>query len=162
MNQFDVAILGILLLFAAIGALRGTVRELLSLGVWVLAVGSGWLFADAVSSWFEQLRDAEFRRLLAFVAIVVVMLGVLSLAAFILRHLLPRPAPGWRDRSVAALLGGLRGAVMVVVLVLLAGITSLPNKEGWHDSPLVGVFQPFAMAILGWLPPAVARQFRYS
>lgn len=162
MNLFDGAILGILLLFAGMGALRGSVRELLSLAVWVLAIGSGWLFADAVSTWFEQLRDAEFRHLLAFVVIVVVMLGVLSLTVFVLRHLLPRPAPGWRDRSIAALLGGLRGAVVVVVLVLLAGITSLPNKEGWHDSRLVGVFQPLAATVLGWLPPAVARQFRYG
>jgi len=162
MNLFDLTILGMLLLFAGIGALRGTLRELLSLAVWVLAIGSGWLFADAVSTWFEQVHDAEFRRLLAFVVIVVVMLGVLSIAVFVLRHLLPRPAPGWGDRSIAALLGALRGAVVVLVMVLLAGITSLPNKEGWHDSRLVGVFQPLAKTILDWLPPAVARQFRYG
>lgn len=162
MNLFDAFILGILLLFGGIGALRGAVRELLSLGVWVLAIGSGWLFADAVSTWFEPLHDPEFRRLLAFVVIVMAMLGVLSIAVFVLRHLLPRPAPGWGDRSAAAALGTLRGAAIVVVLVLLAGITSLPKKEGWHDSRLVELFQPLARTILDWLPPAVARQFRYS
>jgi membrane protein required for colicin V production len=162
MNLLDAGILAILLMFAGMGALRGVVRELLSLTVWVVAIGSGWLFADAVGTWFAQLNDPDFRRLLAFVIIVVTMLAVLSVAVFVLRHLLPRPAPTWHDRAVAALLGALRGTVVVVVLVLLAGITPLPKSDGWHDSSLVGVFQPLATSILGWLPPAVARQFRYG
>ena len=162
MNQFDLLILCVLALFGGIGALRGTIRELLSLGVWVLAIGCGWLFADAVATWFEQVNDAELRRLLAFVVIVVAMLGVLSLAVFVLRKLLPRPDPGLNDRVLAGFLGTVRGAVVVLVLVLLAGLTSIPRKSDWHDSQLVGVFQSAAGTILEWMPPAVARQFRYS
>ena len=162
MNLFDVAILGILLLFAGMGALRGSVRELLSLSVWVLAIGSGWLFADTVGSWFEVLKDADLRRLLAFLAIVLTMLGALSILAFVLRTLLPRPDPGLANRGVGAVLGAVRGAAVVVVMVLLAGLTSLPKKADWRDAYLVGVFQPAASKILEWLPSSVARQFRYS
>ena len=162
MNLFDLYILGLLALYAGIGALRGALREILSLGAWVLAIGSGWLFADAVATWFEQLRDVELRRMLAFLAIVVTVLTVLSLAVFVLRHLLPRPEPGMKDRIVGALIGTARGAVVVAVLVLLAGLTGLPKKDAWRDSRLVGLFQPAASHILDWLPPAVARQFRYG
>jgi uncharacterized membrane protein required for colicin V production len=45
-------------------------------------------------------------------------------------------------------------------MVLLAGLTSLPNKADWRDAHLVGVFQPAANKILEWLPPSVAQQFR--
>lgn len=162
MSLFDLIILALLLLFTGIGALRGMLRESLSLAVWLLAIGSGWLFADAASAWFDVLQDADLRRLLAFLTIVLVMLGVLSIAAFVLRKLLPRPDPGLTDRGVGAVLGALRGAVVVVVMVLLAGLTSLPKKTDWRDSYLVGVFQPAAGKVLEWLPSSVARQFRYG
>lgn len=162
MSIFDLIILILLALFTGIGALRGMLREFLSLGVWVLAIGSGWLFADAVGSWFEMLQDAELRRLVAFLAIVLTMLSLLSLAAFVLRKLLPRPDPGLTDRGVGAALGAIRGAVVVVVMVLLAGLTSLPNKADWRDSTFVGIFQPAAGKVLEWLPASVARQFRYG
>jgi membrane protein required for colicin V production len=132
-------------------------RETLSLAVWILALGSGWLFADSVSSWFDVLQDADLRRLLAFLTIVLVMLGALSIAAFVLRKLLPRPDPGLTDRGVGAVLGAVRGAAVVVVMVLLAGFTSLPKKDGWRDAYLVGVFQPAANRLLEWLPSSVAR-----
>jgi len=159
---FDFIILILLVLYTGIGALRGMLREFLSLVVWILAIGSGWLFADTVGSWFEVLKDADLRRLLAFLAIVLTMLGALSILAFVLRTLLPRPAPGLANRGVGAVLGAVRGAAVVVVMVLLAGLTSLPKKADWRDAHLVGVFQPAASKILEWLPSSVARQFRYS
>jgi len=159
---FDLIILILLVLYTGIGALRGMLREFLSLAVWIVAIGSGWLFADTVGSWFEVLKDADLRRLLAFLAIVLTMLGVLSILAFVLRTLLPRPDPGLANRGVGAVLGAVRGAAVVVVMVLLAGLTSLPKKADWRDAYLVGVFQPAASKILEWLPSSVARQFRYS
>jgi len=159
---FDFIILILLVLYTGIGALRGMLREFLSLAVWIMAIGSGWLFADTVGSWFEILQDAELRRLLAFLAIVLTMLGALSIMAFVLRTLLPRPDPGLANRGVGAVLGAVRGAAVVVVMVLLAGLTSLPKKADWRDAYLVGVFQPVASKILEWLPSSVARQFRYG
>jgi membrane protein required for colicin V production len=162
MSILDLIILILLVLFTGIGALRGMLRESLSLAVWVLAIGSGWLFADAVSSWFDMLEDVNLRRLLAFVVIVPAMLAVLTILAFVLRKLLPRPIPGLTDRGVGAVLGAMRGAAVVVVMVLLAGLTSLPKKADWRESYFVGIFQPAAGKILEWLPPSVARQFSYG
>lgn len=162
MSIFDLIILILLVLFAGTGALRGMLRETLSLAVWVVAIGSGWLFADAVSTWFDMLEDVDLRRLLAFALIVPAMLVVLSILAFVLRRLLPRPIPGLTDRGVGAVLGAVRGAAVVVVMVLLAGLTSLPKKADWRDSYFVGIFQPAAGMILEWLPSSVARQFSYG
>ena len=162
MSIFDLIILVLLVLYTGIGALRGMLREFLSLAVWILAIGSGWLFADTVGSWFEVLQDAELRRLLAFLAIVLGMLVALSILAFVLRTLLPRPDPGLTNRGVGAVLGAVRGAAVVLVMVLLAGLTSLPKKPDWRDSHLVRIFQPAAGKVLEWLPSSVARQFRYG
>ena len=127
-----------------------------------LCIGSGWLFADAVGSWFELLADAELRRLLGFLTIVFTMLAALSVVAFVVRKLVPRPVPGLTDRGIGAAVGAVRGAAVVIVMVLLAGLTSLPKKDDWRNSMLVGVFQPFAQHLVEWLPASVAQQFRYG
>ncbi|MEK7759356.1 MAG: CvpA family protein, partial [Pseudomonadota bacterium] len=119
-------------------------------------------FADTVSTWIEILHDADLRRMVAFLTIVLAMLGAFSLMTFVLLKLLPRPDPGLMDRGVGAVLGAARGAVVVVVMVLLAGLTSLPKKADWRDSYLVGIFQPAAGKVLEWLPSSVAQQFRYG
>lgn len=162
MTVFDLIILVLLVLFTSIGALRGMLREFLSLSVWVLAIGSGWIFADAVGSWFELLADVELRRLLGFLTIVFTMLTALSVVAFVVRKLVPRPVPGLTDRGIGAAVGAARGAAVVIVMVLLAGLTSLPKNDDWRNSMLVGVFQPFAQHLVEWLPASVAQQFRYG
>jgi len=162
MSGFDIAILILLALFAGIGVLRGTVREMTSLGVWSISILGGWLFADAVATWFDVFEDVETRRLLAFIAIVTAMLFVLTIGAFVLRLLLPRPSPDLKSRILGGALGGLRGAAVVIALLLLAGLTSLPKNDSWRDSSLVSVFLPAAKQMLEWLPSPVARQFRYS
>lgn len=162
MSLFDLLFFGLLALFIGVGVLRGGLREMQSLAVWVLAILCGWLFADAVSSWFAELEDVALRRLLAFLAIVMVMLAVLTLAVFILRILLPRPAPDLKSRMLGGVIGGVRGTFVVLVLVLLAGLTSLPKKEGWKDSLVVDALHPAVSRLLEWLPPPVARQFRYG
>jgi membrane protein required for colicin V production len=162
MSSFDIVILGLLALFGGIGALRGAGRELMSFGVWLLAILSGWLFTDAVATWFEQLPDPELRRLVAFAATVVATLAVLTLVMFVVRVLLPRPAPNLVSRIIGGLVGTLRGAVVVTILIVLAGLTSLPRKDDWRHAYLVGLFQPAAAQILEFLPAPVARQFRYG
>ena len=162
MSSFDVMILGLLVLFTGMGALRGGMREALSLVVWLLAVLCGWLFADPVSEWFDAFADRELRLLLAFLALAIGTLTLLTLGVFVLRLLLPRPAPDLTSRALGGVLGGLRGAIVVVVLMLLAGLTSIPKKDGWRDSSLVELFLPAAKQLRDVLPAPVARQFRYS
>lgn len=162
MSLFDLVILAVLVLFAGIGALRGGVRELLSLAVWLLAILGGWLFADAVGTWFDAIQDHELRRLVAFLSIVLSLLALLTLAVFVLHIFLPRPSPEMKSRVLGAVLGSVRGAFVVLVLVLLAGLTSLPKRSDWQDSMLVKAFRPAAEQVLEWLPAPVARQFRYS
>jgi membrane protein required for colicin V production len=162
MSFFDLLFLGLLVLFAGVGALRGSMRELVSFAVWLVAILCGWLFADAVGSWFEPIEDIELRRLLAFLAIVMTMLAVLTITVFVLRVLLPGSSPSVKGRVIGAGLGMVRGAFVVLVLVLLAGLTSIPGKDGWRESLMVGWFRPAADQVLEWLPAPVARQFSYG
>ncbi len=162
MTLFDLLIFGLLAMFTGIGILRGALREVLAVGGWLLAILCGWLFADAVGTWFDLLEDEALRRMIAFIVIVMATLAVLSVAMFVLRILMPRPSPDVISRTLGGAVGLFRGAVVVVVLVLLAGLTPLPRKDIWQNAQLVGVFVPAAEQVLEWLPVPVARQFRYG
>jgi membrane protein required for colicin V production len=162
MTLFDLFIFGLLAMFTGIGILRGAFRELLSIGGWLFAILCGWVFADAVGTWFEQLQDEDLRRSIAFIVIVMVTLALLSVAMLVLRILMPRPSPDLTSRVLGGAIGLFRGAVVVVVLVLLAGLTPLPGKDSWRNAQLVGVFVSAAEQVLDWLPAPVARQFRYG
>ena len=162
MTLFDLLIFALLAMFTGIGLLRGAFRELLSVSAWLFAIFCAWLFADAVGTWFEYLEDQELRRMIAFIVVVMVTLAFLSVALFMLRILLPRPSPDLLSRVLGAAIGLGRGAVVVVALVLLAGLTSLPQKDSWQHAQLLGVFVPAAKQILEWLPAPVAHQFRYG
>jgi len=162
MSGFDIAILMLMALFVTMGALRGTIRELMSLSVWLVAILCGWILVDPIATWFDAFDDVETRRLIAFVAVFLTSFFALTIGMFVLRILIPSPAPNMRSRVIGGALGSLRGAAVIVALVLLAGLTSLPKKESWQDSSLVAVFMPAARQMLEWLPSPVARQFRYS
>jgi len=58
--------------------------------------------------------------------------------------------------------GAARGILLVAVLVLLAGLTPLPNESWWLKSTLVGYFQELSFWLLDLLPPEFADRFRYT
>ena len=162
MNLFDLILVAVVLAFAGIGALRGALRELLSVAVWVMALLMAWLFADSASTWFSGFQDPTFRHMLGFVVVFACGFVLASLAAFALRLILGVAVPSTHARIAGGVLGGLRGVLMVLIIVSLAGLTSFPQKPWWRGSELVVYFQSMAQSLQTMLPAEVARQFRYS
>lgn len=162
MSRLDLILVGIMLAFAGIGALRGVLRESFSLAAWVLAALMAWLFSASAAVWFAGLGDPMIGRMLGFVAVFVAVFLLVSVATFVVRLFLGPVEPGTKARVVGALLGAARGVLILVIVVLLAGLTSLPKKPLWQDSAFIVYFQSMALAVRDILPADVARQFRYG
>ena len=54
-----------------------------------------------------------------------------------------------------------RGALVVGVLVLMAGLTPLPQDSWWEQSVLLGRFEAMALWMRSYLPPEVAAYFTF-
>jgi membrane protein required for colicin V production len=162
MNSLDLILVLVMLAFGAIGALRGVLRESLSLLVWAMSILMAWLFADSAATWFESLQDPLLPQMLGFAVVFAVTFIVMSVGAFALRVMLLVTAPDMKARIVGSLLGAARGGMMAVILVLLAGLTSFPQNTLWQESELIVYFQSAALAVRDTLPPEVARQIRYG
>jgi membrane protein required for colicin V production len=119
----DLAVLGLLLLFAVAGAFSGALRQLFQLG----GVVAGWLAATHLAPWLARpvlgARPQPWERgalaVACFVA-AVVLVGLVGRA--VARRLQgPGGSPGPLDRALGALLGGAKaGLAAWVVLSALA------------------------------------------
>ncbi len=158
----DYAILGILLISSFISLVRGFVKEALSLVGWVLAFWVSLSFAVPLSKLFESSSDdPTLRLIIAFVVLFVLSLIVSAVINFFASRLVQRTGLTGTDRFLGVIFGFLRGAVLVSVLVLLAGLTTLPKEDWWDDSFLLFRFQAIAMWVRELLPSDVAASFNF-
>ena len=158
----DYAILGILLISSFISLVRGFVKEALSLAGWILAFWISLSFAVPLSKLLaSSMDDPTLRLIIAFVVLFILTLIVSAVINFFASRLVQRTGLTGTDRFLGVIFGFLRGALLVSVLVLLAGLTSLPKESWWDDSFLLFRFQAIAMWIRELLPADVAASFNF-
>jgi len=101
------------------------------------------------------------RLIVAFAVLFILTLIVSAVINFFASRLVQRTGLTGTDRFLGVIFGFLRGALLVSVLVLLAGLTSLPKESWWDDSFLLFRFQAIAMLIRELLPADVAASFNF-
>jgi len=159
----DFLILGLILLSTLISLARGFVREAFSLAVWVLAFWISWsFFRDLEVPLRDWITSPTARLAIAFAVLMVVTLVVGGLVNYLIIQLVERTGMSGTDRLIGMVFGAARGVLLVAVLVLLAGLTPLPQEDWWHASTLVGYFEELAFWLRDLLPPEFAERFRYT
>ncbi len=159
----DYVILGIITLSALISLVRGFVREALSLGSWILAFWVAWAFFRDLAVHIEGwIPVASIRLGVAFVALLVIALIVGAVVNFLMGQLVEKTGLSGTDRLIGMIFGAARGGLLVAILVLLAGLTVLPQDPWWQDSLLIAYFQEIALWLRDLLPPDIAAKFKYA
>lgn len=163
MNGFDLAVAIVVLLFGAIGVLRGLTREALSFLGWFVAGVAAWLFGQDAGVYFaERVQDQTARDILGFVVIFFGVFMAMAITSLLLRKLLLAGGLDPVDRVLGALLGMVRGIAIVIIIVMLAGLTPFPRESWWRESQLAPTLESLASRVLEFAPAEVARQFSYS
>lgn len=163
MTAIDYAVFLILAASILLGVMRGFVREVLSLAAWVAAFWSANLLSPELSGMLPKAISGEPIRIM--VAFVAIFLGVLILAALltkILSGLVKHIGLGWVDGLLGFVFGLARGGVIVLVLVLLAGMTSIPQTETWKHAECRGMLETGGVIAGAWLPASVSSHIRYG
>lgn len=164
MNGFDAVLFGVLVVFGAIGALRGLVREVLSLATWVLSCVIAWFFADSLEGRFEGVTETfELRMVLAFVTLFAVVFVFNTVAAYFINKVITsRRTLKLPNTLIGGVMGVARGGVVIVIVFLLAGLTAIPQKSWWRTALLAPFFQNTALFVGDYLPSDVIRHIRYN
>lgn len=164
MTWVDYAVLAVLGVSAALGLWRGFVREVLALIGWVAAGIIAVLFASQVAAAVlpQDFATPLTRQLLAAAMIFVLVLIVAGLAGVLLAKLIRAVGLGALDRTLGGLFGFVRGAVIVLIAVLLVGVTGFPREPAWRDAQLRGPLETIAIFARAYLPEAIAARVRYD
>ena len=131
----DMALLGILALSAIVGLVRGLVFEVLSL--------FGWLAAYFAAQWFSPSLAAHLpigqpgsalNHGAAFACAFIGALIVWGLVARLVRMLVRATPLSLVDRILGAGFGVARGAVLLLAITTIVGVTPLAKSVAWQQS----------------------------
>ncbi|HEY5861553.1 MAG TPA: CvpA family protein [Casimicrobiaceae bacterium] len=163
MTPFDLAILAVILLSTLFAFLRGVVRELIALVAWVVGFVGAIAFAPTVGAWIPEIPGyPAVRYLIAFAVILIAALVIGAIIAGPLARVIRAAGLGFVDRFLGSIFGMLRGLLVIVGFVLVAGLTTLPRADWWQNSALAPAFITGALALKPWLPERWAERLDYS
>jgi membrane protein required for colicin V production len=149
----DIVIPGIIAISALFSLMRGFVREALSLAGWVAASWVALTFAkDFADLLLTGISAPSLRVVVSFTILFVVTLVVAALVNRLAGTLVSKTGLSGTDRMIGMIFGVTRGVLVVAVLVLLAGFTTMPQDPWWQQSALIDVFHKLAL----WLRYTVA------
>lgn len=162
MTPFDYVVLAIMAISLLVGVTRGVVSEILALLAWVAAFIAARMWAvPAGNLMLAELSDPLWRQLSGFVAVFVAVLIVFALLRWVTNLLLKAAGLRPLDRVLGALFGIVRGILILLVLVLLAGLTPLPQQQWWRQATLAPPLETAVLAARSWLPPELAKRIQY-
>jgi membrane protein required for colicin V production len=144
----DIFIIVVLLASILIGAMRGLVREVVSLVFWIAAIWSAWAFAPLVEPYLGGLLSGPHIRVwVARLIIFVVVLCIGGLVGFIMGQLAQHSGIGWLDRVFGMMFGFARGMVLLGMLGLCGELLELQSEPWWHRSVMI----PYCVTVGDWL-----------
>lgn len=162
MTSFDYFALAVIGVSALIGLLRGFIREALSLIAYLVAFLAAVWWGPRLSAFLENLiANGLLRTLAGYGAVFILALLLVGLLNMALSALVDRTGLTPADHGLGALFGALRGFVLVMVLIGLAGYTELPEEAWWRDARTSEAFVKSFQHIKSMLPPAVADYLPY-
>ncbi len=163
MTLFDWLVIIIVGLSSLLGLMRGAIREVLALLGWVMAFFVAREFGVAFSSMLKNLMaNDSLRLLLSFAILFVVTLIIMALLRMALAELVKKIGLGSADKMLGLLIGVARGLVIMLVLVLAAGMTALPQQPGWKNAFTSRWFEIMAENVKPWLPEALAKRIDFG
>ena len=162
MTAFDYAVVAILAVSVLLGLWRGVVSEILALVAWVVAFLVARAEAAEVANWLApHVAEPALRLAAAYVLVVVGVLLVFAVLRLLLKLLLKAVGLGVLDRLLGAAFVALRGVLVLLVAVLVAGMTPLPRMDWWREATLSPPLETAVLAVKPWLPADAAKRIRY-
>jgi membrane protein required for colicin V production len=161
MTWFDFAVMAILLVSLTLGVWRGLVYEVLSLAGWPIAFVLSRLYAGEIAPLMPLMQET-MRLALAYAVVFIAALIVWGMLAWLFSRLVKAVGLGWLDRMMGALFGALRGVLVILALVWLAGLTSIPEQPFWRGAQTSRAVESVALLTKAWLPDSIAQRIHYG
>ena len=155
MTGADVLILLILLGSTLIGALRGFIREAVSVAFWILAIWAAWQIGPMIEPHLGGLlADPSVAPWVGRLVVLVLVLLVGWVVGMVSSYFTRSLGLGPLDRVIGLFFGIVRGLVLVGLLVIGGELLHMNGEEWWDRSRLV----PYGETIGDWLRAMVGEK----
>ena len=163
MTVLDFIIIGIIAVSSLVSVVRGFLKEAFSLAAWVVAGIAAFMLSPRLALLVPDAIDSQTMRLgIAAVTIFIVTLLAGGMINFVIHKAAAKVGLSGTDRLLGVVFGVLRGIVIVVILIMLAGLTPIPSESWWQASVLIEYFVSVAEWMQSILPDDLARYLSYS
>ncbi|MDF1683193.1 MAG: CvpA family protein [Legionellaceae bacterium] len=152
-HWMDYAIIALVGLSVFTGLMRGFVKELIALGIWIIAIWLGFKYSPVLSAYLKpHIPDATLRGILSFVALLFGTLVIGGLLNMLLSLILNRSGLKGTDRLLGMGFGFVRGTFIVALLIGVMNLTSLANDKEFNHSKIYARFKPLSVWMFGFMP----------
>ena len=107
------------------------------------------------------MAEPVYRLILAWLIVFVAVLIFAALLASLLSELVRKLGLSGLDRALGAMVGMLRGGLVVIVLALAAGMTKFPQSPLWKNAALTPPIEVAALYARALLPQTLASRILY-
>ncbi len=160
----DYVIVAVVLISAIVGLVRGFLREAISLGTWIVAIWVVYIYAGDAAEFLTSKVDSPVVRLLiagAALFIAVLLLG--ALLGYVATVMVRTTGLSGTDRTLGMVFGGVRGVILLALLLVLSvGLLPVEEESWWRESLLI----PYVEQAVGWLrdilPPELGEYLDYA
>ena len=160
MTAFDFAVIAIILASLLLGLWRGLIYEVLSFLGWPVAYFLSKYFASSLAP-MMPITQESMRTAVAYVVIFIAGLIAWSILVFVLTKLIKAIGLGGINMFFGAVFGLLRGAMIVIAVVCLAGLTKIPEQPFWQQARMSQSVEEFAVLAKAYLPDSVTQRIKF-
>lgn len=140
MNVIDGLLATAVLLSMMLGAWRGFLYEVFSLLGWVASfVLAKWFATDAAALLPMHGASESLKTVVGFLAVFVASAFGFGLVSWVVRKLAEKVGLRPVDRVLGSLFGVARGAILLVLLAFVVGLTPWSKDPLWTESRLAQV-----------------------
>ena len=159
----DVVIISLIVLSAILSLFRGFVKEALALITWLVALWVAMAFYEELAVWLSQwIAAPSAQKVTAFGVLFICVLLLGAIVNYLAGKLVDKTGLTGTDKLLGVIFGVARGAAIVAILVLLAGLTPVPQDSWWQDSQFLGYFEDLALWMRDFLPSEIANNITYA
>lgn len=162
MTLFDYLVLIVLISSIVISTMRGLIKEVLSLVSWIVSLVVANAYGASLAAMLPDMVPGQMLRLI--VSFVVLFIGVRLLMALLMRAvdaMIKASGLSLADRGIGGLFGLARGCVIVMAVVIVCGMTSIPQQTFWKDALLSPMAETTARTIMPFLPGSVTQHVKF-
>lgn len=158
----DAAIVGIFLLTFLISYFQTFMESVLSLVNWFTSTGISFVFIETVLQLLQHpIPFADLRIATALLILFSLSFIAIKWPSYVLCRALQQNDISFIEQLFVCLLSMIKGSVIIVLIVLMTGLTQLPQRAAWQQAILLPYFQSAAWTVQHLLPADVAQHFNF-